>query len=365
MTTILHIGPTYTPHVHDVVEQIDQNTDFKNVLISCQKKQLFPGYFPDHIPIYFYNYLDQIETQGMKDVVARVIQQENPDLVIGHSFSESAGILNYVLETTRLPAITFIWGRHDCVKSSKRKLMYNRNINVLRKINYIACTNEWLNVQATHAYGITLNDFVEACPPVNLAQYTDHIPDVSRPRLFLAKPRGDKFILGCLPHMMKKYPKLTVSVIRTPYNTTTLKRLGIANKVRFYAFPQTQHAFANIIKQSNIIHTITGDPGTGATALQASYAGCINIMRKCESSAGMLDEGTNVVMSRPNVKHVKRALNYSIKNLKKLCYKFKENNKHLLRYDRERTWKHLYAAIQECLSNTKTKISPTGVPYVI
>jgi len=41
-----------------------------------------------------------------------------------------------------------------------------------------------------------------------------------------------------------------------------------------------------------------------------------------------------------------------------LCKHFRENNKHLIRYDKENTWKNLHKALLDCLEGKKEKIIP-------
>jgi len=363
MVKILHIGHTYTPHVYDVIEQIENHTDFYNAVLSCQTKQLFPNYFPKHIPIYVHNYLDYLDTPKMRSAVDSVLSIEKPDIIIGHSFSQVAVILNYALTVMNVPAMAFIWGRHDCIKNFKSdgsKRLYYNNLTVLKKLNYLVCTNRWLNLQAVKGYGITLDDFIDACPPVNLAQYTDHIPDTSYPKLLLGKPRGDKFIYPCLYNAFKLFPKLEVHAFNSPSGISLAKKFNVYKKIIFYKSPQTQDNFSNIIKKCNIVSTITGDPGTGGTAMQATYAGCINLMRRCQSSKWMIEDNINAIMCIPKVKDVQKKLFYIIKNLSALSKKFKNNSRHLIKYDRENTWQNLYKGIINCLEGKKEKIFPTA-----
>jgi len=361
MVKILHIGHTNTPHVHDVIQQIDEHTDFQNALLSCQTEEFVPYELFKRIPVYVYNYLDFVDTPAMRSAVDNVLKAEKPDLIIGHSFSQVAVIMNYVLSVTNVPAMSFIWGSSDCVKSFKNAIftrIYYNNLTVLKKINYLVCTNRWLNLQAVNSYGITLDDFVEAGPPVNLAQYTNHIPDTSKPRLFLAKPRCEKYIYACLPAAFKQFPKLEVHAFRVPKSIVLAKKVGVHNQVRFHNYPQTQENFANMIKYVNIVHTITPDPGTGGTAVQATYAGCVNLMRQCQSSKWMIEDGINAVMCRLNVPDVMQKLFYSVQNMPKLCQRFRENSRHLIRFDRENTWKNLHKAILNCLEGKKGRITP-------
>lgn len=361
MVRVLHIGPVGTPHVCDVIEQIKKYTDFHNAVLSPKPEMYMPKDFFSDVPVYVYNYLDFLDNAKMHSFVNSVLETEKPDIIIGHSFSQVAIVLNYALTVRLLPAMAFIWGYTDCVKNFSNELfkkIYFDNLRVLSKINFLLTTNPYLIGEGVRGYRISQEDFAGACPPVNLAQYTDHIPDVSAPRLLLGKARCEKYIYASLPIAFKQFPKLEVHAFRNPIGISLAKQVGVAKRVRFHPYPLYQESFANLIKKCNIVHTITPDPGTGGTAVQASYAGCVNLMRRCVSSKGMIEDQKNAIMCNMNVQDVTSKLLYSIKYLPQLCKRFKENNKHLLIYDRENTWKVFYKAMMDCLDGKKGKIVP-------
>lgn len=360
---ILHIGHASSPerasaiHVKGIVDQIMKYTDFNNVILSCTKPK--KGYYSSNIPIYIYNYLNYLDTPKMRKIIEVIMDKEKPDLIIGHSFSQVAIPLNYACIVRDVPAIAVIWGYYDCIYNKKLVKSYNNNLLAINKLNYLACTNTWLNAHAIDTYGIDKDDFIETGPSINLKQYKDHLPSTKKPVLLLAKPRSEAPIYGSLSLAFKRFPNLEVHAFAVSDGISLAKKFNVYNKVIYHKYPQPQDKFAELIKKCNIVYTSTGDPGTGPTALQASYAGCINIMRRCSSSIGVFEDKKNVIMCTPKVEDVKKKLIYSIQNMKKLCKRFKNNNRHLIKYDAENTWKILYNGILSCLEGKKTKIIPT------
>lgn len=358
---ILHIGPTRTPHTCDVFKEIKDRTDYKNVVISYSAEKIMSDDFFSDIPVYVYDYLDFIDTPKMREFVNKVLQIEKPDIVVGHCFSQTAVLMNYLLSVLDVPAISFIWGTACCIKNLRdprfKKIFFD-NLAVLKKTNFLLTTNKALTNMCISNYGIQRADFAITCPPVNLAQYTQHIPDVSRPKLLLAKCRYEQFVYPNLPEVFKLFPSLEVHAFRVSAGVSLAKKYGVYKRIIYHdTLPQDK--FAALIKKCNIVHTITPDPGTGATAMQASYAGCVNLMRRCCTSAGMIEDNVNAIMCNPNVVDVREKLIYSIKNLSALCSKFKKNNAGLIQYDRENTWGEFQRAVLECLNGTKGKIAPT------
>lgn len=359
MVNILHIGRTDTPHVCDVIAQIKEKTDFKNSLISCKIPKYMPDAFYADIPTYFYNYLEYADTQSMRAFVDNVVKTEKPDLVIGHSFSQVAIIMRYLLTVHDVPAMAFIWNPLDCihdVRHPRTRNIYANNIKALEKINYLLTTNIALTNCSIRDYRTCKEDFVDTCPPVNLAQYTEHIPNVAVPKLLLAKGRCEQYVYTGLPYVLRRFPNLEVHAFYRTMGIALARKAGIYNKIIFHNFPLPQTEFSDLIKQCNIVHTVTPDAGTGNTALQASYAGCANLMRRCDLSAGILDDRKNAIMCMLTTADVTKKLVFCIKHVKELCAMYKENNKGLIRYDRETTWKALYQAILTCLDNKKGKI---------
>jgi len=360
MVKILHIAQTDTPHTCDVFKQIKEHTDFKHAIISCTPNKFMNDSVYDDIPIYVHNYLDYTDTPAMRSMVDYALSVENPDLIIGHSFSQVATILNYTLSNTDLPAMAFIWAYCDCIKSfhtAQFKKIFFDNLKVLSKLNFLVTTNKVLTAGAIRDYKIAATDFVEACPPVHLSQYTDHIPKTTKPILLLAKARCEKYIYASLPIAFKQFPNLEVHAFRTPIGIALAQKLGIYKKI-IYHDVMTQESFAELLKSVNIVHTITPDPGTGGTAMQASYAGCINLMRNCNTSVGMINDKYNAFMCKLTIEDVTKKLLHSIQNVDFLCKYFKENNKHLIKYDRDNTWNNLYKALLTCLAGKKNKIAP-------
>jgi glycosyltransferase involved in cell wall biosynthesis len=360
---ILHIGPTFAPPMCDIIRQIKEHTDFQNVVISNNAERFpMPGFVFSNLPIYIYDYTkDYAETPQMRAFVSKVLEIEKPDIIIGHCFSETAIILNYALTIKNIPAMAFIWGNGCFIKNFKSPLykqIFFDNLKVLKKLNYILITIQPIRDICAANYGIQQSDFAFVGPPISLAQYTDHVPNTSSPVLLLAKPRGDKFMYENLPKVYKRFPKLTVHAFHVYPGITLAKQLGLYNKIIFHDYmPQTD--FSALIKQCNIVFTITGDAGIGGTALQASYAGCVNLMKQLGTSAGVLDNNINAIMCKPKPADVLSKLVYSIQNLPELCKRFKENNRHLIKYDQENTWNALRIAISDCLSGIKGKIVPT------
>lgn len=161
-----------------------------------------------------------------------------------------------------------------------------------------------------------------------------------------------------LPIVFNQFPNLTVHAFRTEPGLTLAKKFKVHKTIIWHNL-LSQKDFSQLIKQSNIVFTITGDAGIGGTALQASYAGCVNLMKNSSVSAGILDNNVNALMCVPESTCVLSKLIYSIEHLPGLCTRFKENNKHLIKYDQENTWKGFYQALLACLEGEKDKIVPT------
>lgn len=362
---ILHIGPIFAPPMCDVIRQIKEHTDFSNTIISNNStKFIMPeGFFSDDMPIYVYPYDKECtESLQMRTFVDNVLSIEKPDIIIGHCFSETSIILNCALTIRNVPAMAFIWGNGCFIKNFGHPLykkIFFDNLTVLKKLNYILITIQpIIDICATN-YGIKQSDFAFAGPPINLAQYTDHIPNTSKgPVLLLAKPRGDIFIYENLPILFDRFPNLIVHAFRFEPGITLAKKFKVHKRVIWHNL-LSQKNFSELIKQCNIVFTITGDAGIGGTAIQASYAGCINLMKQLATSAGVLDNNINAIMCKANPLDVLHKLVYSIQHLPGLCRRFKTNNKHLIKYDQENTWKGFYQALLDCLEGRKGKIVPT------
>lgn len=357
MVKLLHIGTTTLAHVWEVIKQIEQFTEFKNVILSdsssiySDNAKRFPN-----IPVYVFDHKHNFDQNAMQNFVIKLIDKEKPDLIIGHSLFEVSTLLNFAITISNVPGIGIPWGVHDFVQKRGQNIIFLNNLDVIKKLNFLAETNSVLINIAVNTYGIKQSDFIFTGTAINLAQYTNHKPDTSAPKLLLAKPRCEKYIYGSLPQVFKAYPKLEVHAFINDAGCSLAKQLGIYNKIIYHKYPLSQEEFAKLIKKCNIVHTITGDPGTGGTVLQAAYAGCVNLVRKGSYSKGILDDRINVIMCEQSTKDVTNKLLYSIKNLGVLCREFKENNKHLLKYDQLNTWKYLYQGILDCLSGKKGKI---------
>lgn len=356
MVNILHIGPTRDAHVAEMIKQIKEKTNFNNVILSPSKQH----YWSEN------DYYSTIKTHvcegfttNMKEVVDKVLNEEKPDLIIGHSLSEVATIMSYILSVYNKPSLVTIWGSHDCIKSLRNNITrarFTNNSDLVKKVNFILATNKVLIQECIRTYKIENSDFVEALYPINLNQYTAHVPNTARPKLLIGKSRGEEFLLPGLPKIFKLFPKLEVHALELPKSVEYAKKLGIYNRIMYHKYPLSQEDFSNMIKSCNIVYTLTGDPGTGATSLQVSYAGCVNLMRRCTTSRGILEDLKNVIMCNTNITDVMNRLSYSIRNLDMLCKRFKQNNAHLIKYDKEKTWNVLYSGMLACLEGKKERI---------
>ena len=357
MVKVLHIGTTTLAHIWEVIKQIEEFTDFKNVILSdsayiySDNSKRFPN-----IPVYVFDHKHNFDQKAMEKFISVLINKEKPDLIIGHSLFEVSVLLKFALTISNVPGIGVPWGVHDFIQRKNQRAIFLNNLSVIKHLNFLAETNSALISLAANTYGITQTDFIFTGTAIDLEQYTNHVPDTTIPKLLLAKPRCERYIYESLPAVFKKYPKLEVHAFTNDQGCSLAKQLGVYNKIIYHNYPLPQKDFANLIKKCNIVHTITGDPGTGGTALQASYAGCINLMRRGSYSLGILDDRVNAIWCERSTKDVTNKLLYSIKNLTVLCNEFKKNNKHLIKYDQLNTWKHLYQGMQDCLSGKKGKI---------
>jgi len=356
MPKILHIGGSDSPHVLGIIEQIKQNTNFKQTIISyTYRVKASDSKTMEDVKLYKYDYpqfftkhkIDPKKEKDVRKFVSDVIRREKPDIVHGHYPSKCAVPMFYALADGKIPGIISPWSKWDIATNPR---MFSRIKRCLILCSYVTHTHKKFINAFLDAYGQPRSKFLFSGYPIRLHFYKDAFPDLSKPRIYVPRRYYQEIIFSAFPKILMRFPDLEITALSPISIQRLAEKLKIYDKIKFLPDMLSQESFSKMIKRHNIIFSMAPDIGTSCTTLQIAYFGAVALVHKTHWTNGILDHGKHVVECDLNQRDVEEKLIYSIENYKALCMAFKKNNTFLEKFGAEITWNNLFLAYKKLLA---------------
>lgn len=359
MPKILHIGGANSPHVIGMMQQIKEGGFDQAVLSYPTEVHTCDQEFMKDVPIYYYNYprfftKKSIPEQHVKSAikfVKDVINKEKPDIIQGHYPSKCAIPFFHAVTYSKKPGAIFPWSVHDIAKN---KNMKNR-IQKCMSVCSITFGNHPKFVKSfLRYYKKPLSSWVFSGPPIRLYLYENSKPDVSVPRILIAKRYYQDKIFVALSIVLKKVKNVKITSLLSSNEIMELSRkLGIFNKIDFIPGHLhgmlSQEDFAKKIKENNIVTALSSDPGISGVTVQSAYFGAITLSHYTPWAVDTFKHERNLLTCKITPNDIANTLLYAIENRKILCQKFKKNNTFLKKWDARVTGKNLINAYNSLL----------------
>lgn len=347
---ILHIGGSHSVHVADLVKELDA-LGYAQCVLSYNKTSLVPH----HVPVYYYPYNkyypDKVlpnDDVNLTRCIHKMLAVEKPDVIHGNFLIFCCVAIGAVQDMSRLPTILSPWSSRAWTAN---KTLRNRIGKCIARSRYFLLDQKWIFNEFKKSYPAVLKDnmYRHWRFPLYLQAHHDakaEQKDVSAPKILSARVMQplchQDLLVRALPAVFEKYPNASATLIvgqsasqgrkYFAQMVDLAKSLGIHNRCLFVNRSLTQQEFSDMLKNHNIVYSISdSDFGGGSqSAYQSAYAGNITIVKKNPYlGENQLVGGKNVLEVDVTQASISQQLMYASDNIRVLCEEFFQNNRGL------------------------------------
>lgn len=349
---ILHIGGSHSVHVTDWIQLLHKEGYAQCVLSYKTDRRRINS----SIPVYFHPYdcffpsrtrtghlraeLDpKIQRPILYSLIDEIVQKEKPDIIHAHFLIVACIPARYAAEKYNLPVFSSIWSRRVLANNPELR---DNIASVLKRTHNVILNCPRLCDDLAKFYSYDRSKCLEINPPLDLSLFhSDQVKDLSSPKILSARTMRAQYhqdlLLYALPKLVKKFPKLKVTLIigqsaehgRKYFNKmiALAKMLNVSKYCTFIGRGLSQVEFSNLIKRHNIVYSVAEDPGCSQTTVQAAYSGAITIVQDYPAEPDLLVPNENVLYTKLNRQSVLRTLYCAIRDMQTLQPKFYQNNR--------------------------------------
>jgi len=359
---ICHIGGAHSVHLGDVVQSLDV-LGYKQCLISYMPKH--QSVTSKHIPVYHYPYrsyhgASSFNIPKLRNFLATVFKIEKPNLVHGHSLTYSCIPTWLSKETFKLPTCIMPWSSQTIKRPTKKSKYYESFC--IKTIDYFLHGMAHMVPVFEKFYGVQLsNKYVMFRPLIDLSFYEKQREVSLEPKIL--SPRSmvphynQEFLIRSIPSLLRKYTNVHVTLVvgqsvqdGMPYlikMRDLTKRLKISQYCTFISKKLSQRDFAQLIKEHNIIYSMTThDSGFAGTNVQALYSGAVVIIFDSPETQNLLKHKEHLLRTPLDQKKIIHTLLYAIENLKDLQERYISIRDRYKKYGKEFMLKNLISCYE-------------------